>query len=406
MSKNRSLKPREFLSAQMKELERRRMLQSQFGLSDDALAFDEATGEFHTVPNSLRQFFQSAYEPATADAVAEEIANFTAAYGDATGQKMRTLQGFRIVTIQNLLRVTTKYRETFFETVDLADDEIPRIHHETQGEVDVAYFTEGSKGGPDTVKARRQAKGEEVPLYLRSTDAVEYQLRDLRTGDVADSSKRTFDLSLDAAAKDDMDHYTVLDASFGNFTTTGSKPGRTFVFDKYIQSGSVPTTNELTTPSQDTSSLFKLATLKQAAKYCKQFGTLIGGTEMRPTGLVFCPAANCTDIADEVTATGSQANPVADGILRDFSAFFYAGVNWVIMPCHDLPARKVIIPTTKKVGLSFGKASWNKEFLMPSDPAVRLQQNKEKRAYQWARGIAIPEARSMGAVRVAFQSAS
>jgi hypothetical protein len=397
-------KPREFLALQMKELERRRMLLSAFGMDDNAMAFDEQTGQFHTVPESLKSFFQSAYEPATQEAIAEEIATFTAAYGDSTGQKMRTLQGFRIVTINNLLRVIPKYREAFFEKVTLQDDEIPRIHHETQGEVDVAYFTEGSKGGPDKVKAVRQAKGIEVPLYLRRTDAVEYQLKDLRTGDVADSAKKTFDLARDAAAKDDNDHYTVLAASFGSFTTTGSKPARTYVFDRYIQSGSVPTTNELTTPGQSGSTLLKLATLKEAVKYCKMFGTLIDGTEMRPTGLVYCPAANCTDLADEITATGSQCNPVADGILRDFSAFFYAGVNWVIMPCHDLPAKKVIIPTNKKPGISYEKPSWNKEFLMPSDPQERIMQNKESRSYGWSRGIAIPEARSMGAIRVAFQS--
>jgi hypothetical protein len=371
------------------------------GRNVGVLIFDEKTGRFSTVPDHLEKFCAKVADQDEA-AIKDQVKRYKDAYAPGGEAVMRSLNGLRIITINNFMRVMSNWREMFFETQSLGPEDRPAYKHTYQNQVDV-YLT-GPDGGLRRVKAVKPQKEVYPELYEKKAGPVHYAVRDIQNGFIGPAAQATFDLATDAREVDDLDHYTALQSCFGSFTTSGAKIDRTFQTGRNVRAGVIPTTNELTTPSQGAATKMKWETLREALNYTVRFGTVLGGQRLRLTGIVLVPADELVGITEQFTPTGTTNNSTADRIIADFFSFGWGGINWTLVPDLYLPAGKAIFQTDRKVGHSWEKPSMDMEFVVPSDPQERLRQNREEREYHFVRGISIPGPWKPHVLRVSYHT--
>ncbi len=371
------------------------------GRNVSTLVYDEKTGAFHTVPDSLGQFLGQ-YAGLDEVGLNAQVSRYAAAYTPGGECTMRTMNALRIVTISNFMRAMSHWREMFFETVSLQPDERPAYKHSYQMQCDV-YVT-GPDGGIRRVKAVQPQKEVYPELYEMVAGPVHYAVRDILNGFIGPAAQATFDLAADARAGDDKLHYDALLTCFGTFTTTGAYLDRTFFGGRNMRAGVMPTTNELVTPGQSGTTKMKWETLREALNYVVRFGNLLNGQPLRLTGVVMVPADELVGITEQFAPTGSTSNTTAEGVISDFFSFRWGSINWTLVPDHFLPAGKAVFMTDRKVGHSWEKPSMDAEYVTPSDPQDRMRLNLEQREYHYVRGISIPGPWKPHVLRVSYHT--
>lgn len=376
------------------------------GRNVDVLIFDEKTGQFSSMPDGLKQFCSN-IAGADDQALKETVEKYRRAYpyagsSVANEAQMRSLNAMRIITIENFARVMSTWRAMFFENVTLGPDERPAYKHTYKNEIDV--YTSSQDGGLKRTRAVKPQKEVYPEIWEKRAGPVTYRIRDILNGDVGQAAQATFDLAADKIEVDDLDHYNALATCFGAFTTTGSKIDRTFIAGRNVRAGVLPSTNELTTPSQDANSKFKIETIQQAINYVTRFGKVLGGQPLRLTGIIIIPADEAIGITSQFSPTSTMSNPSADRIIEDFMSFPYMGTQYTLVPDVYIPVGKCIFQTDRKVGHSYEKPSWDTDLVIPSDPAQRVLENREERTLAYARGISIPAPWKAHVVRVQYHT--
>lgn len=374
------------------------------GRKIDALAWDEKTGQMHTIPDGLKGFCSAMSAPDEADLKAQ-LNRWIAATNPSDPNyetAKRSLNALRIVTIENFARVTTMWREMFFETIDLAMDERPMYKHTYRHEV--AVFATSTDGGIKRYKAVKPQNEVYPELYERVVGPVRYKIRDINMGMIASQAEATFELGRDKAEVDDLDHFNALMTCFGSFTTTGGKLDRTFISGRNIRAGVLPTTNSLTTPSQGASTKFKWETVAQAIDYQTRFGRVLGGTELVFTGAIILPADEVVGILDQFNPTNGASNTSNDAAIRDFWTIPLGGRNWTLIPDQLLAPGYAIFPTNRKVGHSWGKPDFERELVTPESAAEQWRQNLQDRELYFNRAITIPGPWKPHVVRVQYHT--
>lgn len=375
----------------------------KLGRKVDALAWDEKTGRFYTVPDGLKGFCSQMSAP-DEQAIKEQVERWLAATNPSAPnpKALHALNALRIVTIENFARVTTMWREMFFEGIDLADDERPMYAHTYRHEIDV--FATSTDGGIKRYKAIKPHREVYPELYERVVGPVFYQIRDINKGMIGQQAEATFELARDKAEVDDLDHYNALLTCFGSFTTSGAKLERTFIQGRNIRSGVLPTTNSLTTPSQGASTKFKWETIAQAIDYQTRFGSVLGGTPLRLNGSIILPADEVVGIFDQFNPTNGASNSANDAAIRDFWTISLGGRQWTLVPDQLVAPGYAIFPTDRKVGHSWGKPSMDREFVTPSEPAEQWRHNRQERELYFNRAITIPGPWKPHVVRVQYHT--
>lgn len=307
------------------------------------------------------------------------------------------LNALRSTTIELFVRATSNFATLFFNQVTLQPNEQAVYIHSFRNEVNVRYI--GQDGDSRQVKAVKAQKQVFIDMRELTTDEVVYPIRDINLGpDVNAAAKATVDLAFDMANKVDVLAKTLLDTTYGVFTTTGASLSRTWIPNSRIVSSNLPSTNILTLDDNSGTTKFRLKVIRAILKYCNQWGG-IWNTPLRPTGQILVPSLEVTDLADEILPTGNTFNAVAQGVLANYMQFDYMGTTWTLIPDVTLAAGTCYPVLNQAVGDLYTKPSMDEE-IVESD----RRKNIETRVQKKVLNLAAPEPYRVHTVKVVYHS--
>jgi hypothetical protein len=323
--------------------------------------------------------------------------------------KMQELCALRIQQINNYVHAATDMALMLFEEVTLADDERPAFQNLTQSEISVGKMA--SEGKPRRINLLPPQANEMIDLYTLATEEVEYSLKDIYNGDISAPARASVDLARDFAGKLDSEAFTLLTAAlnaggaFGTFVTTGTKVGRTFVTSARVNASNLPTTNELVLSNtaawpypqaaNSSSTKFRVDVIRAANRYAD----LVAVLGLQPTGLIFVPSLDASDLSDEITTLASaSSNSAVEGLLRNYTNFFFQR-NWTLVPNATLAPGKCYVQFNQPVGYIYRKPSQDLDH-----SEVDMVKNRETRFFRGVVGAAIPGHFRPRALRITYRT--
>lgn len=309
---------------------------------------------------------------------AEETANLKALGelydGARSGDRQAKSQlcGLIIETTQNFIVPNTNWME-FYQVINLGESDNALIHNETK--IEVGFYGTGQ----DSRRARQMQvtypSQQYAPTWKNLTsERVSWKIRDIATGNVEDPAKRVLSVADDLAQKMEgiVGPYTAtasapgyLRNAFGNFALSGSnKASRVYVPHSRIQSGILPTTNQLSTASISTTSKFSLEVITAIISYCAKFaGTqdIDGKGELAPTGVIRVRSDEIQEIADSVNLLGATQTGLSETIARQgwYRIPNVWGINWTLVPDSTIPSKTCYAQLNRPVGRIYFKPSFD-----------------------------------------------
>lgn len=241
--------------------------------------------------------------------------------GDATA--LAAVARIRVKKVMAFLQSMSNWA-MFFDRVPLADDEAPYWSNTFQREVFVS--ASGADGKPRRHQAQRDIRFTQIQPTLVSSAIVEYTLRDLVYGNIADETRAMVNIAADLAFKIDQMAKPFVTGSIGNFTVTGDKLARTYVPHSGVQTDNLPTTNAIT---ETTDARFAKRVMDKLIAYGTSWGNLYG-VEFRPMGIII-PSKDSSGHTADVTWT-SNTNSVVEQILGGGIVTDYFGYKFPIIP--------------------------------------------------------------------------
>lgn len=329
---------------------------------------------------------------------------YTEAY--ANPEKMRSLSALRTQQFSSYVNASLNFAARYYEVVNLAADERPVIQ-EVLPRNEVAFGYVGQDGNARRMKVMPDSAETLLPMKFLNSEVLRYRLVDIYNGNAAAAAVATVDLASDSANKIDALAYTLLTASlsdggvFGNFTVTGNKVNRVYLANSRVQTGNLPTSNDLSCSNNSGSTKFRLEAFKKAMNYCDRWAGCFSDGDLRPTGFVLLPSGDATDLADEITPTTTSiaASTVQENLLHNYTRVNYLGVNWTLIPDNTLSDGKAYFILNKPVGFIYRKPSLDMEVT-----ETNRHQNWEERFMKTAIGLFIPTQRRMNALRVTYRT--
>lgn len=229
----------------------------------------------------------------------------------------------RLTRIQNYYVAKSNWL-MFFEVQTLADNEIPYFQNESRGETRAAVSSQdGKPRKSDILKYQDQVQ---VRLFMLASELYEYMKWDMYRGNVADEIKALIDIAGDLEEKVNQKAKPFVTGAIGNFVTTGAKQSRTFTLHSAIDTGNIPTTNDL---DLDGDGRFSKAVMDGIIAYCASWANLFGAP-LRPSSILI-PSKDTTGWLADVTLT-SQSNPMTDQIWGGGKIENYAGYSFPLIP--------------------------------------------------------------------------
>lgn len=307
------------------------------------------------------------------------------------------LNELRMQTIDLYIRATSNFATLFFRMVSLQATDEPGWTNSYRNPVNIRYI--GEDGGVRLIKAVKAQSHTYITMKELATDGVSYPLRDIQRGiDVAGAAQATVDTAWDMANKMDVDAKTLLDTLFAAFNSGSGKLNQTWLAHPRIVAANLPTTNDLSLADNTGSTKFRLAVIRAIIKYCAQWGQALG-QPLSPTGVILVPSIDITDLATEITPTGSTNNAVADGILKDYRQFDYMGIRWTLVPDVTLASGVCYPVLNMPVGEIYTKPSMDEEWV-----ETNKRKNLETRGATKVIAYSAPEAWRMRTCRVTYHS--
>lgn len=282
------------------------------------------------------------------------------------------LAQIRVVTVDNFILATTN-PATFFDTVSLANNEIPFIENTSRQEILVSYLgQDGRARKTQPIKYQAQAQ---CDLHVLSTEEYEYVLMDIYKGEVKSSQMANVDMARDFGYQVSKLMWPFIKAAIGPFVTTGPKVGRTFVPHSIINTKNLPTTNLLTPPSGNTTTtLWRKECMDIVLKYCAAWGDALGPGQMKPQA-VYIPSSEVMGYLDQITLT-SQPNTKVEEIFETGFVLTYGGATWTFIAdvTLDPDEGRAYVKFNKSIGIYFVKPGMDQTF---EDESIQMQkQNK------------------------------
>jgi len=265
------------------------------------------------------------------------------------------LNEVRIEQLNNYLFPSIELAKRFFNVVVLAPADRPLVQVRTKMQVSIDYV--GEDGEPRSRKILPDFTEELIPLHLLWSDDVEYKPLDIYNGDIAQVALDTVNLAFDLAIKVDSLAMTLLTRQYSAFVTSGKKSARTYVPHSEIKTENFPATNDIVLSDNTTSTVFRIAVLQAIVQYCDSWGMAWPEGKLAPTGEVFVPSSETTDILKSFPPNTVITNRVVEQVLSDYTGFEYANYKWRFIPENRLPKRMCLPVLNKPVGKSSGVAS-------------------------------------------------
>lgn len=336
-------------------------------------------------------------ENATEEEAQEVLDLYKRAHGGDRDAKME-LQELRIhTTTNNLLPILNFAR--FFEVITLADNESPAIQNTTREHFSVTTVGQDGK----TTRSRVNPTTNEflINLEIITTPEVEYPIRDLYRGNIAESYRKTIDLDYDLECQFDGILQTLVLTAFGNFTLTGNKAARAYNAHSRIRSGVLPTSNDISIPGVTTSTKLGQTVFDEITDYAVRFGNDAMGP-LQPTGEIIVPADQVKHMGTGVTLTNAAQNAVAQEIAANgWFGIHYLGKDWKLVPDNTIAANRCIAPMNRPLG-----KLWLKPSMDADEEEIVKKLRIAKRFKQKVYAAAILEQDKKNAARVRYTADS
>ena len=319
--------------------------------------------------------------------------------GTATAQ----LAAMRIDTVQNFLLASANAL-SFFETIDLAKDEVPWIQNQTRNEINVTYMA--ADGRARKVQSIKSQQEQRCDLRFITTDEYEYPLVDPYRGDVKDAALAQINIADDFEKQISALLWPYIKATQGSFGLTGSRTSRVYVPHSTIDVNNLPTTNVLT-PLGDTNgaaTMWRKSCLDAVLTYCAAWGSgaFLDGPIV-PTA-VYVPSAHVMGWLTQVQMTNLN-NTMVEQIFENGYVISYGGnTKWALIGDNQLTASAgtAYIKTNKPVGKFFTKTALDKP-IVDNSQAMQVQ-NKESITMQKLIGVGMPSPWAVNAASLKYRS--
>lgn len=345
----------------------------------------------------------------TVDAPAEEIREYSKKLGDLyrrahdkVPEAISELRGLVVETTQNFVTATTNFG-SFFEVINLADNQAPAIVNTTRQEIKASYV--GQDGKNELTKVIKPRNEVLVDLHELVSEEVEYRIRDIYTGDITEAARATFDVSFDLKQQLESKLFALLtDVSLGAFgafdTTNANKAARTYQKHSRVYAGVLPTTNEIVLTDNGGATKFRFDVLKYAIDYALRFaGTEVDG-DVKPTGDIIVPSQDITEIMDGITVISQKQSDIAEELQRQgWAGVQYGGYNWRFIPDNTIARKACYVRLSKPVG-----KLWFKPGMADMEETVDRKKNLASRWEKIVIAAAIPIPSKKNILRVTYRS--
>jgi len=195
----------------------------------------------------------------------------------------------------------------------------------------------------------------------------------------------------------------LVDTGFGAFNQGSVDIDQTYVANSHIDTSNLPSTNDIDPADNSGTTKFRLSILKEAERYCSQWGNAFADGPLAPTGAVIVPSKAAADFLDEVVPSSAKVNKVAEDVLENYLEVSYAGRRWVVVPDVTIAPKRVYPVLNKPFGKRFTKPSLDGEYVEPESPAQRMSKNWEERFQTKVVGHAYAEPHRIRILRIRYQ---
>jgi hypothetical protein len=296
------------------------------------------------------------------------------------------LAKLRITTVDNFIIAQTNPM-AFFDTVNLADNEIPYIENTSKQEITISYLGQDGRARRSQPIAYQQSAM--VELHVISTEEFEYQLRDIYKGEVKSAAMANIDMARDLELKISKLLWPFIQGAIGPFVTTGPRAGRTYFPHSIVNIKNLPTTNLLTAAGNTTTSLWRKECMDIVLKYAAAWGTqTLPGIVMKPTA-IYIPSSEVMGFLDQVTLT-SQPNTKVEEIFEYGYVITYGGATWNLIgdATLDPDLGLAYVKFNNPIGMFFRKPGMDQTF---EDNTIDMQkQNKGSVSMNKVIGFGLP----------------
>ncbi len=325
-----------------------------------------------------------------------------AAQGD--NEAFSDLQAMRVIAVENYLTIKSN-SATFFETVELKDDEEAMLQNESRQEIMARFI--GQDGKPRMTQIIRSQNLERIPLKFLSTDEVEVPLIDIDRGHVAEKAMSNIDLAAELALKEGAEMWNLIKACVGPFNLSGAIAKRVYVAHSAINAANLPTTNLITLANNTGASKFRFDAIKAMVQWCMQWGNnVIGVGEVTPIS-IFIPSKDVGSFLDDITPTMND-NAVVREIQGSGYVLSLAGKSFNIIPDAQLDpaAGMAYVRTNIPLGKRFTKPglaqSWPTS--LSNISREERQNNRIVMSMKHPYGAVCPNPQRMGVIGIKYRN--
>lgn len=362
----------------------------------------------------LARMSESAGDEAALKAAAELIGSANQGADNA----VRALNALRVETTSNLVIPELRIIPSFFDIVQLADNERPVWQNETREEVTVRQV---ASDGRRAIGSRMVKPQSETLIDLKeiATDPISYPIRDVNLGNVqpANSARANIDIARDLAASLDNLGLTLLNTCFGSWSlTAGARQDRVIVPHSYISAANLPTSNDITLNALTLTAMgiTRSSRVENSATtglrqevfdaltwYVSAWGEAKpAGSPVEPTGVLLVPSKDVSTIGNSLTLDGAKGSDIAEQIKKDgFARVPWMGRTWTLVPSATLAPNTLLVPFTKKIGVLYLKPSMDWE-----QSKVDVAKNFEERTAGKVYGLYSPSHYKPFALRIRYRS--
>jgi hypothetical protein len=362
----------------------------------------------------LAQMSESAGDEASLKAAVDLIG----AANQGADNAIRALNALRIETTSNLVIPELRIIPSFFNVVQLADNERPVWQNETRHEVTVRQVSSDGRRaiGSRLVKAQTEAL---IDLKEIATDPIQYPLRDTYLGNVqpVNSARANIDIARDLAASLDSLGLALLDTCFGSWSlTSGARQDRVIVPHSYIKSANLPTSNDITLDADtltamgitrssrvvnSTTTGLRQEVFDALTWYVSAWGEVKpAGSAVEPTGVLLVPSKDVSTIGNSLTLDGAKGSDIAEAIKKDgFARVPWMSRTWTLVPSATLAPNTLLVPFSQKIGVLYLKPSMDWE-----QSKVDIAKNFEERTAGKVYGLYSPSHYKPFALRIRYRT--
>lgn len=321
---------------------------------------------------------------------------------DKVPEAISELRGLVVDVTQNFVTATMNFG-SFFEVINLADNQAPALVNTTRQEIKASYI--GMDGRNEITKLIKPRNEVIVDLHELVSEEVEYRIRDIYTGDITEAARAVFDVSFDLKQQLEKKLFELLtDGSVGAFgafdLTNSNKAARVYNRHSRVASGVLPTTNEIVLSGNSGSTKFRFDALLQAIDYAIRFTGTEAQGDIRPTGDIIVPSQDITGIMDGITVTASKQSEIAEELQRQgWMGIAYGGFNWRFIPDNTIPQKKCYVRLSAPVG-----KLWFKPGMADMEETIDRKRNIASRWEKIVIAAAIPIPSRKNILRITYRS--